>query len=458
MKTIKMKTMKRIRLLVLAVSSCAAALLVSVLTGGEGDGYEYIPPSRSFAVVECPASVSDREVVGVLSGNGIQGVMSESTQFFLLSAWNGVEQVPLDMLEGRLLESDPRKDAYAQTLRAFFVNEKARRFFLPLSNWKNKNAGLIDAAVRDALSGVPVSSINLILHNPRSPLSRIFGMIGKTAVWAAIFMICGLCIPSFFKDFLSDRAYRLSGRGRKTRRGKVPVAVSLLLVAVFIASGVAEGGAASVSRLLRVVFPFALFLLGWTLPVWVGGRSARRRGHILFRPVAIRRAKSHSGRGRPLAIIVCLFAAGAIASTVSFFTGSSGLGLGGGTTGFSNEGYGRLVSEDEYHAHGWRQALFAHLPLGVDREEDAPPYRRYTEDADGLYVAAETVEMEIMENAFPAYPFNSLAAFIEGTSGPPNIISVPNTVAGLPEGVSLFFIALAALLPFVILDGRGLAG
>ncbi|MDR0639618.1 MAG: hypothetical protein LBG27_12085 [Spirochaetaceae bacterium] len=443
-----MKKTKKIRFLGLYASSCAAALLLVVLTKGEGRGYEYLPPSHSFAVVECPVSVSDREAAGALGEAGIQGVVSESTQFFLLSAWNGVEQVPLDMLDDRLLDSDPRRDGYAQKLRAFFVNEKTRRFFVPLSNWKNKNVQVIEAAVRDALSGLPVSSI--ILHDPRSPflssLSRTFGMVGKAAVWAALFITCGLFIPAFFKNFLSDRAYRLSGHHRNIRRGKTPVAVSLFLTAVFIASGMA-GGVVSVSRFALIVFPFALFLLGWMAPVWFRWKAAGRRGHILFHPVAMRETKPRSERGRPLVIIVYLFAIGAAACAASFFIGS---GSEDGQAGFSNEGYGGLVSEEEYRAHGRRQTVFAYLPLGVDREEDAPPYRHYTENADGLYIAAETVEME--ESVIPACPFDSLAAFIEGTGGGPDTITIPHTTAGLPEALS--FLALAVLLSSVILGTR----
>ena len=439
----KIKNMNRIRLLGLYASSCAAALLLVVLTRGEGRGYEYLPPSRSFAVAECPVSVSDREAAGALSEAGIQGVVSESTQFFLLSAWNGVEQAPLDMLDERLLDSDPRRDGYAQKLRAFFVNKKTRRFFVPLSNWKNKSVLVIEAAIRNALSGIPIYSI--ILRNPQSPfissLSRTFGMVGKTAVWTVLFVICGLFIPAFFENFLSDRAYRLPGSHRNIRRGKTPIAVSLFLAAVFIASGMADG-ITGVSWLAFIVIPFALFLLGWTLPAWFRWKAAKRRGHILFRPIWA--TKPRSERARPPIAIVCLLAVGAAACAASFFTG---LGSGSGMAVFSNEGYGGLVSEEEYRAHSRRQAAFAYLPLGVDREEDTPPYRRYTEDADGLYVAAGTVEIE--ESVIPAYPFDSLAAFIEGA--PVAAAPLPHTASGLPDGVLPFLIALAALFPFAIL-------
>ncbi|MDR1468504.1 MAG: hypothetical protein LBT00_04360 [Spirochaetaceae bacterium] len=453
--------MKNIRLLCLAVSSCAAALLAAVLTGEEGGGS--VNFSSPFVVVECPASVSDREVAGALTENGMPGVISESTQFFLLSAWTGVEQVPLDMLDERLVEGDPRRDAYAQNMRAFFVNEKTRRFFVPLSNGQNKNAQVIETAIRDALSGFSVSSI-IILRNAESPFSRVFGMIGKTALWAATLMIAGLFIPSFFKDFLSDRARRSSDRGRKIPLRKTPVAVSLLLAAAFIASGAAAGGAASVSQFALTVFPFALFLLGWTVPAWVRWRTAKRQGHVLFYPVALRGITPRLERCRPPVIIVCLFAVGVIASavsTASFLSGSGG-GTAGFSVNFSNEGYGNLVGEEEYRMHGQRQAGFAYLPLGINREEDAPPYRRYTEDASGLYVAAGTVEMETdrEEGVIPAYPFDRLAAFIEGTGGPSATAAVSAVSPPLrlhdrwPESVPLFFIALATLLPFAILRVR----
>jgi hypothetical protein len=331
------------------------------------------------------------------------------------------------MLDERLLDSDPRRDVYAQNVRAFFVNEKTRRFFVPLSNWNNTNAGAIETALRNALSGISVASSSLSLfvpRNPQSPLSRTLGMIGKTALWAALLMLAGLGISPFFKDSWSGRAALLSDPTRKTRLKKTPVAAALFLAAAFIVSG----AMADISgfRLLGAAIPFALFLLGWTLPAWFRRRQAKRRGHTLFRPVALRGIVPRSQRGRPPVVIICLFAAGAAALALPFFLNGlgrfGGPGSGGGETassaGFSHEGYGGLVSEEEYRAHVRRQAVFAYLPLGIDREEDAPPYRRYTEDADGLYAATGTVEMdtETMESGIPDYPFDSLAAFIEGTA------------------------------------------
>jgi hypothetical protein len=423
--------MKKIRLAFLCLFFCSAAL-ITVMLAGNGETGAYIPPSESFAVVECPASVSDRTVTAALLKNGVQSVESESTQFFLLNAWSSIEQVPLDRLEERLIDADPRRDAYAPRLRSFFVNDKTRRLFVPLSNWNGKNALVIEASLRESLAGIPVSSI-IILQSALSPLSRNMGILERTAVLAALLMLCVMVILPFFKDFLSDLAYR----GRKMRRSGIPLMVSLFLTAVLAISGIA-GNTASADRIVFIALPLAFFLLGWMLPAWFRWKNARRQEHTLFRPVAMRGVLHHPKRRGPPKIAVGLFAVAALACGVSFFSGSDT----GGATSLSNDGYGNIVSEEEYRSHGRRQTLFSYLPLGVEREEDAPPYRRYTRDSAGLYIADGTVaEAEVV---IPPYPFDRLAAFIEGGQS----VTVPS------GGHLLFFIALAALLPFAILRIR----
>jgi hypothetical protein len=358
----------------------------------------------------------------------MQGVISESTQFFLLNAWSGIEQVPLDQLEDRLIDADPRRDPYAQRLRSFFLNDKTRRFFVPLSNGKNKNALVIEAELRDALSGIPVSSIII----PQSaPLSRIMSLIEKTAVFAALLMIYGIVVLPFFKDFLSDAAYR----HRKVARSRFPFITFLFLTAVFIASGIA---AAPAFRIVFVVLPLAFFLVCRILPAWFRWTKARRHGHVLFRPIAHPGVLSRPKRHGPPIIVAVPFAVAAIACAVSFFTGSVGVG----SANRSGEGYGTIVSEDEYRSHGRRQTLVSYLPLGIEREENAPPYRHYATDADGLYIAAGTVEET--ESEIPPYPFGGFAAL--GTWQPSAVVPT--------NGLLLFFIALAALLPFAILRIR----
>ncbi|MDR1095156.1 MAG: hypothetical protein LBL31_02070 [Spirochaetaceae bacterium] len=427
--------MRKIRLAFPGLFSCAAAL-VTVMLAGSGERGVYIPPSESFAVVECPAPVSDRAAAAALLEHGIRGVESESTQFFLLNAWSRIEQVPLDRLEARLVDADPRRDAYAPRLRSFFVNDKTRRLFVPLSNWNGKNTLAIESALREALAGIPVSSI-IILQSAQSPLSRNMGMIEKTLVLAALLMICVMVILPFFKDFLSD----LACRDRKIRRSGIPLAVSLFLTAVLVASGIA-GSAASAYRIVFIVLPLAFFLLGWVLPAWLRWRGARQRGHAFFRPVALRGVLLHPKRRGPPRTVAGLFALAAIAFGVSFFSGTVSGADKGGAASLSSKGYGAIVSEEEYHSHGRRQTLFSYLPLGTRREEDAPPYRRYASDSSGLYVADGTIAAA--EVVIPPYPFDGLAAFVEGGQS----ATVP------PDSPLLFFIALAALLPFAILRIR----
>jgi hypothetical protein len=422
--------MKKFRVVFRCLFSCVAAL-VTVLLTGSGESGEYIPPSQSFAVVECPVSVSDRAVADALRESGLHGIASESTQFFFLNAWSEVEQVPLDRLEERLIGADPRRDPYAQKLRSFFVNDTARRFFVPLSNWKNKSVFMIESDIRAALPKVPVSSI-IIPQSAQPPFSRMMSIIEKTAVLAALLMVYIVIVMPFFKDFLSDRPYH----SRKIRRSKIPFGVFLFLTVIFIASGIA-GSAASAFRIVFGALPLACFLCGGVFPAWFRWMAAQRRGHILFRPVALNGVRSRPVRRGPPKIIVGLFAVAAITCAAAFFTGSNE----SGTARLPAGDYGAIVSEDEYRSHGQRQALFSYVPLGIG--ENAPPYRHYTEDADGLYVAAGTVAEA--ETVIPPYPFASLAVFVEGAE---QSLSAP---AGGPV---LFFIALAALLPFAILRVR----
>jgi hypothetical protein len=322
-------------------------------------------------------------------------------------------------------------------LRSFFVNDRTRRFFVPLSNWQNKSAFAIETVVRESLSGMPVSSI-IIPRNAQSALSRVCGMIEKTALLAALLITCVFVILPFFKDFLSDLAYR----SRKIRRANMPLFVSLFLITVLIASSIAGDGI-SIRTGFVIALP-VLFLAAWILPAWLRQTAALRRRHVIFRPVFVRGVLPRPKRHGPPTIVLGLFGIAALALAVSFFAGSTDGGPAGFSTGgFSNEDYGDIVSEDDYHAHDRHETLFSYLPLWAEHEEDAPPYRRYAVDADGLYAAAETIPEP--ETAIPPYPFERLAAFTDGAG---------LTMAAPPKGGLLFFIALAGLLPFVILRTR----
>jgi hypothetical protein len=427
----------------LCAVSCALAMCAVFLTERRGNG-AYIPSSRSFAVLECPASVPDRMITEALHENGIDGVVSESTQFFFVDAWNGVEQVPLDKLDERLLDIDPRRDGYAAKLRAFFVNGTTRRVFLPLSNWKNKSAPGIEAAMRDALREIPVSSI--IIQNPQSPLNRVLLLIEKTAVLSALLIICGLFIPRFMWDYFAGRAYR----NRGYRRGKAQAAVVLFLTAVFVAGAAALNGTRD--ALYGMILLLPLLVLIRAVPGLVRRSQAAKRGHILFYPAPMRAIAAFPSRRppmgtRPPKIVILLFAGGAAACAASFFAGPEGTA----PRRIDSKDYGPIVSAEEYAGHSLRQTLFSYTPLGLDAGADTPPYRSYTLDPGGLYVVDETYNgiPAGIPSGLPPYPFENLAAFMDGADS--GAAPRENT----PGGYAAFLlIALAALLPFAILGLR----
>ena len=101
-----------------------ASILASVTARPVGGG-------RQYAVLSLPESYEDREAVGALSAAGIDGVVSESTQWVYMDAFDGFERVPLDRYRDRLESFDPRDDGYANRLRTLFVSGGQRRLFVP---------------------------------------------------------------------------------------------------------------------------------------------------------------------------------------------------------------------------------------------------------------------------------------------------------------------------------------
>jgi hypothetical protein len=80
-------------------------------------------------VLRCPAEIPDREIGEKLRFQGITYV-SESTQHVFLNDFGEILELPLDRYRDRVEPFDPRDDGYAEKLRAFFIREGERYFFL----------------------------------------------------------------------------------------------------------------------------------------------------------------------------------------------------------------------------------------------------------------------------------------------------------------------------------------
>ena len=94
-----------------------------------------IPAGRQgkYIILVCDEAAPDREIYGRLESRGITGVISESCQYVYLDCFDGIESIPLDEYNTRVLPFDPRNDGYAGKLRALFVRDGKRFIYIPRS-------------------------------------------------------------------------------------------------------------------------------------------------------------------------------------------------------------------------------------------------------------------------------------------------------------------------------------
>jgi len=77
-------------------------------------------PWSGFRVLLVDESLPEAEVLAGLSGAGVKGALSESTEPVLVSDWAGLETRTLAEAETRLLPGDPRLDDYLRRLSLWF--------------------------------------------------------------------------------------------------------------------------------------------------------------------------------------------------------------------------------------------------------------------------------------------------------------------------------------------------
>jgi hypothetical protein len=114
-------------------------------TGIKQDGY---------ATLVCGDAYSDREIRDRLDSQGLNGLISESDQWFFLDSFGYIEKVPLAEYEERLLSFDPRNDGYAEKLKILFVRDGKRFVYIPIGANNQEN---LDAVIAQALTGISYS-------------------------------------------------------------------------------------------------------------------------------------------------------------------------------------------------------------------------------------------------------------------------------------------------------------
>jgi len=114
-----------------------------------------------YAALVCADTVPDRQIRERLEARGFSGIVSESGQWVLVDGFSGVERVPLDEYEARILPFDPRNDGYADKLRSLFVRGDRRFIYIPLgaagAGAAAFNPAAIEKKLAAALDDIPYS-------------------------------------------------------------------------------------------------------------------------------------------------------------------------------------------------------------------------------------------------------------------------------------------------------------
>jgi hypothetical protein len=186
-------------LLVALVVGGGAFLLAVMLLPDEESG------SEGYAVLSVDAEYPDREI-----GNRIAAAAntyisadysSESTQWVFLSDFETILRLSIDEYDARLSAiapfHDPRDDGYAARLRAFFVQEGRRLFFIPfvrpalreevvsrLRYQSHSGNRELETALTKTFADIPFSLE--WLGYDRKPLWLYFGIVDALCVFAIL--------------------------------------------------------------------------------------------------------------------------------------------------------------------------------------------------------------------------------------------------------------------------------
>jgi hypothetical protein len=436
----------------------AASVLIPLLFGFIALVYTGVLSSGSagggYGVLSLDEAVPEAAVTGALNGNGLEGIISESSQWVFLDDFGSLERIPLTEYWERIESFDLRNDGYAEELRAFFVRDGRRFLYIPLSSPKklslfDNGYGALQREVALALGDTPYS-----LTLPRSPrplawygilfgcaaagtlILSVFpqGRAGRAlipalsllpltvplALWGstgfalsgALFGVFGVTLAPL-REFFVSRCYgRLSFSSRTGDIQWGSYRVSWLLAGVFllIYGFICFTGKTPV--LISLAVPVSFFCV-LAAALWAGAAREKLRDHVRFLPVEI--------RDRPMGFfqfprIVLPFA---LISLAALAPASSAGESGGGMADFP------LPPVDYYYRHAAFQASFSLRPLGVVPEgiplpeagTGARPYLRYTLGDDGLIAGGVSPlgrEEYPEAGEFPPFPLEDLAAFLGG--------------------------------------------
>jgi hypothetical protein len=435
----------------LLAALCMAAAFFDVSRGSFGGGGGY----AVLAFDEPPGGgLDDRGIGERLRAAGIEGFISESTQYVLLDDFGGLKRIALDRYDVEGAESfDPRNDGYAERLRSVFVRDGKRRFFIALDGgWgpgglERRLDRALDIPYRlDRLGGAPSLRGRLLLgafalagtllcvaggrgldrrlfRRGRRPRVETLALLALLPCLGALapsgsggFALGGvlLAFHSCFLPPLREFFARLAPEGPVTGGNAAGSALSGRL------PGLHRGlwGALKRRGLYRghcvaaaLLFALAVFLVTFVspLPGLLALASSLAVPALLLRAGARRASPGGRARFIPLPILapagppprtLIPWALAALAALLI-------PGLGPAGASFDT---GDIPGPEAWERHAAFQSSFSTTPL--DRSGEAPPYLNYALDREGLIRAAGAPEETVAAGEGPA--LLELAAFLEG--------------------------------------------
>jgi hypothetical protein len=110
---------------------------------------------KGYAVVSVDASLGDRRIGKLLDSAGLEkGYFSESTQWIEIDDFGTFKKIPLDSYREEIESFDPRDDGFAERLKAFFIRNGKRFFFIPLADSRETRKNL-ERTIAGALEDIP---------------------------------------------------------------------------------------------------------------------------------------------------------------------------------------------------------------------------------------------------------------------------------------------------------------
>lgn len=394
------------------------------------------PPETGagYAVLSVDASLGDRHIRGLLDSAGAGGgYVSESTQWIEIDDFGSIRKIPLDAYRDEIEAFDPRDDGFAEKLRAFFVRDGRRFFFIPLADAAGDGKKLKNA-VSFALGEIPfgfeiagyyrpfflclvflVPSVLAALFLSGFPSGfafQVFPLLGFARGGTPALVLAGL-LASFWALF-RDPLNELFTAPRYTRVFYAPPGLRGL------------GEKLSPYGLNLVLVPVFLFLFGFVsvmgdlppLPVWTGlvsswglsilARAAeterqKKAAHLRFNPVIMLPGRVKT---LPLFPVAAVFGPAVLLSLLAprFFPS---LCYPKEAPLVTDPRF--LVSPADYEAHIAFQRAFSRKPLGSDSGESG--YFHYYLGEDGLIAGMEEESHE-GEEEIPPFPLENLMEFL----------------------------------------------